>query len=344
MLGFFCNILDSRFIPTSSFRLPDARRFDPYRFCFRFRAFDAYSSRAIDARHGRVLVDSWSHMDERRIFVDPYEMDQRSVIVWDPTTDERWEVDLPPPDVSGFDFWNATVLCAAAASGTCDHHDCHGKPFTVVLLGRGIEPEHTSLLHVYSSEADSWSQPISVPKCCIDEMLTALVGSTLYFSIDCGCRTLSYDLATRQTSVIHLPPMPGERATALMGMENGGLGVARLDKAAKLSVWSMEVNPNRDIGWTQIKVVELDKLLPVNACSISSEFLCFAQGVGVFFIGTYDGLFSFDLMSGQVRQVFEEPCHNIGNLGFHPCVVPYVSFYTPGTSSFVWFMVCHFLN
>ncbi|XP_066345174.1 uncharacterized protein [Miscanthus floridulus] len=298
MLGFFCNLMDAQFIPTSSFRPPHAGNF-----------------RALDARHGRVLLDPWDDMDER------------FVVVWDPTTDERWEVPVPPPDV-----WDlleesyATVLCAAAASPTCDHHDCHSKPFTLVFAGPGTEPEHehTSFLHVYSSEGASWSEPIPVPRCCVDEVLTALVGSTLYFSIDCGSRTLSYNLATRQTSVIHLPPMPDECATALMGMENGGLGVAKLDKAAKLSVWSMEVNPNGDIGWTQIKVVELDKLLPVNACSISSEFLCYAQGVGVFFVGTYDGLFSFDLMSGKVRKVFEEPCDQIGVLGAFPCVVPYL--------------------
>ena len=38
-------------------------------------------------------------------------------------------------------------------------------------------------------------------------------------------------------------------------------------------------------------------------------------------------------MSGMVRKVFEEPCDQIGVLGAFPCVVPYVSFYTPGTSS-----------
>lgn len=132
--------------------------------------------------------------------------------------------------------------------------------------------------------------------------------------------------------MIHLPPKPGECATVLMAMENGRLGVARLDEAAKLSLWSMEVNvsPNGDMGWTQIEVIELDKVLPVNACSIRTQFLGFAQGVvGVFFIGTYDGLFSFDLKSGRARKVFEGPCDDIGILGAVPCVVPYVSFYTP---------------
>lgn len=258
-------------------------------------------------------------------------MDEPFVVVWDPTTDERWEVPVPPPDVWALEEnAGATVLCAAA---TCDHHDCHGKPFTVVFVGPGIEPEHTSFLHVYSSEAASWSEPISVPKCYVDEeVLTALVGSTLYFSIDRCRRTLGYYLATRQTSVIHLPPMPGVFATALMVTENGGLGVARLDEAAKLSLWSME-NPNGEIGWTQIKVIELDKALPVEARSICSVFLGYVQGAGVFFVGTYDGLFSFDLRSGRVRKVLEEACDESGILGAFPCVVPYMSFYTPALGS-----------
>ena len=49
-------------------------------------------------------------------------------------------------------------------------------------------------------------------------------------------------------------------------------------------------------------------------------------------------------MSGKVRKVFEEPCDQIGVLGAFPCLVPYVSFYTPGTSSCLVYILCHFLN
>jgi len=172
-------------------------------------------------------------------------------------------------------------------------------PFVVV---RVVTQSHSQrwCLRVYSSEDASWS----------------------------------FDLATWETSVIHLPPKASECATVLMVMEeDGGLGFARVDMDARLSLWSMEANPNGDMGWTQTRVTELDKLLPVNGDSISCTFLGFAQAVGVFFVGTYDdGLFSFDLKSGRVSKVYEDECDVFGYLGRVPCVVPYTGFCTPGTT------------
>ncbi|KAG0521842.1 hypothetical protein BDA96_08G196200 [Sorghum bicolor] len=115
-----------------------------------------------------------------------------------------------------------------------------------------------------------------------------------------------------------------------MEMEGGGLGFARVDMAARLSLWSMEVNPNGGVGWTRTRVIELQKLLPVGAGSISYGFLGFAHGVDVFFVGMNDGvLFSFDLKSGRVRKVYKGECDEDGLLGRVPCVVPYTSFCTP---------------
>lgn len=120
--------------------------------------------------------------------------------------------------------------------------------------------------------------------------------------------------------MIHLPPKASECATVLMVMEeDGGLGV---DMDARLSLWSMEANPNGDMGWTRTRVTELEKLLP---------FLGFAHAVGVFFVRTYDdGLFSFDLKSGRVSKVYEEECDVFGYLGR----VPYTGFCTPGACIF----------
>jgi len=246
--------------------------------------------------------------------------------VWDPTIDEQW--DLPQLDIGEQLAWYATVLCGATTSGSCNHLDCHDKPFKVISLGLGIEPEHMSSLHIFSSEVGSWSDPTLVPECDVDATSPALVGNTLHFSTDDGSRILSYDMETRETYVIHQPLKLGECSTALMEMENGELGVARLDEAAKLTLWSSELNPNRDLEWAQIKVIELEKVLPVNGRSIYSNYIAFAHGAGIFFVGTDDGIFSFDLKSGQAKKVFNDPCVGYGvNI-----VVPYVSFCTPGTT------------
>ncbi|OEL15846.1 hypothetical protein BAE44_0023136, partial [Dichanthelium oligosanthes] len=69
-------------------------------------------------------------------------------------------------------------------------------------------------------------------------------------------------------------------------------------------------------------------LLSADAGSIVSHFVGFAHGVGVLFVGTNDGLFSFDLKSGQERKASEEACNYKGIRD----IVPYMSFYTPGTT------------
>ena len=109
-----------------------------------------------------------------------------------------------------------------------------------------------------------------------------------------------------------------------MTTEDGGLGVARME-GRRLSLWSMEANFNGSMGWAQIRAIDLVKLLSVDAHSNFSDFVGFAHGVGIFFVGTDDGLFSFDLKSGWVRKVCEGGCHYRG-------VIPYMSFYTPGTA------------
>jgi hypothetical protein len=129
-------------------------------------------------------------------------------------------------------------------------------------------------------------------------------------------------METRETYMIQLPLKLGECSTALMEMENGGLGVARLNEAAKLTLWSSEVNPNGDLKWEQIKVIELEKMLPVNGRSIYSNYIGFAHGTGVFFVGTDNGIFSFDLKSSHAKKVFNDSCYGYGvNI-----VVPYMSF------------------
>ncbi|KAG2640657.1 uncharacterized protein LOC120665262 [Panicum virgatum] len=251
MLGLICNRFEyrylTRFVPTWSFRPRHA---------------DRRQWRALDARHGRVLLHgmNWG---------------RRQLVVWDPVTDD-WS-QLPMGPRLHYD-WNAAVLCAACATGACDQLDCFLRPFLVVFFGTGVN--HMTLW-VYSSEVGAWSEP---------------------------------------TSVVQFPRT--RSCTTIMTMEDAGLGVARME-GRRLSLWSMEANLNGSMGWAQIRAIDLVKLLSdVDAHSNFSDFVGFAHGVGIFFVGTDDGLFSFDLKSGLVRKVCEGGCHYSG-------VIPYMSFYTP---------------
>ncbi|WVZ61621.1 hypothetical protein U9M48_011469 [Paspalum notatum var. saurae] len=300
MLGFICNC---RFIPVCTFRPPDANN---------------RVGLTLDARHGRA-------------FIGRNRYDSTRVLVWDPTTDERWKL---PPSPHADPHWgdpNEAMLCAATGSGACDHLDCHGGHFIVVSVVNTINNTEISLC-VYSSEAGVWSKPttfVTDRDYFLDRVPSALAGNTLCFSAAKGTHALMYDLAAHEAYFISLPqPLVYLRcATALVTMKDGGLGVAQLDESATLSLWSLGVIPDGDVGmaWTQIRVIELDKLLPAKAHSIWPAFVGFTHDVGVFFLGTDDGLFTFDLLSGEVRKVCEEACGRYG-IG---CVFPYMSFYTP---------------
>ncbi|RCV09374.1 hypothetical protein SETIT_2G022400v2 [Setaria italica] len=114
LLGFACNLGSvSDFVPASSFCCrPHARGW-----------------RALDARHGRVLL----HGAPLQVGRNPLDA---SLVVWDPVADERRELPkLPHYARADNQSWNAAVLCAPAASGAAGDRN-RRRPFTVVLPAR----------------------------------------------------------------------------------------------------------------------------------------------------------------------------------------------------------------
>ncbi|XP_062189263.1 uncharacterized protein LOC133892471 [Phragmites australis] len=294
MLGFLGNIGSGfRFISTSTFRLPHAGR---------------RNWRVIDARHGRVLL----HWD---CGYNPFES---SLIIWDPTTDERREVPpLPPSSVYPYS-WNAAVLCAGG--GACDHLDCHRGHFLVVVVGTN---QKDMFGYVYSSEGGAWSEPTSAqhPHDSVDFTPSALAGNALYFVFQMGTRILEYNLGTHEMAVIDLPPLRfyGQRIV-LSTRDDGGLGFATADKST-IYLWSREAHPQGESHWVQSRVIELEMLLPVDALSTFSDVVSFVDGIGIYFVRTGDGIFTIDLKSSQVTKV----CRDSGFSG----IFPYMSFHTP---------------
>nr|TKW30205.1 hypothetical protein SEVIR_2G020200v2 [Setaria viridis] len=102
----------SDFVPASSFCCP------PHARCWR----------ALDARHGRVLL----HGAPLQVGRNPLDA---SLVVWDPVAEERRELPkLPHYARADNQSWNAAVLCAPAASGAAGDRN-RRRPFTVVLVG-----------------------------------------------------------------------------------------------------------------------------------------------------------------------------------------------------------------
>ncbi|CAL5079759.1 unnamed protein product [Urochloa decumbens] len=275
MLGCFCKVGGrNRFVPTSS-SCP--------------RIADHRGDRVLDARQGRVLVK----LNCSR---------QCDLAIWDPITGERRNL----PTLQRFaGTYNASVLCAGG--GTCDRHSCHCKQFLVVFIGTDDDyTDYTGRIFscVYSSDTGAWSEPAFVhPPSCIDPVPGALSGNALYYQIQMGNKILKYDLGSKAFSVIHhLPPLRyGDycKHIAPMATEDGGLGVVRVERT-RLLLWSWNTGQAR---WVESRTIRLRKRLPAGFCLVP-DFLAIPDGTGVFLLVTADGIFSIDLKTLKLRDMF----------------------------------------
>ncbi|KAG2640591.1 hypothetical protein PVAP13_2KG100700 [Panicum virgatum] len=183
-----------------------------------------------------------------------------TLAVWDPVADELRELPAPglPPDFRRVYAFKAAVLCAEVAE-RCDHLDCRRQPFTVVFVVS--HPAGVSA-YLYTSEADVWSEPTSVPPSALpfegrrcahvgNGGRCAHVGNALYIvsTVMNRRKILKYDLGTREMTVIDPPPMSNLHIV-LMTVEGGGLGCITV-KGSGLHLWLWEAEPNGDMGWTQ---------------------------------------------------------------------------------------------
>jgi hypothetical protein len=95
-----------RFQPTTSFR----PRFAGER--------SGTICRAVDAHHGRVLINRYSSPD-------------LAFFIWDPITGDLRTL-LRPWLLPSCCSWTAAFVCVAAG---CNHLDCAGSPFRIVFVG-----------------------------------------------------------------------------------------------------------------------------------------------------------------------------------------------------------------
>ncbi|CAL5034653.1 unnamed protein product [Urochloa decumbens] len=307
LLGFLSNNSGVPcFVPTSSFRPPRAAR---------------RGLRAIDSRHGRVLLcedfcplGAWGN----------------GFLVWDPVADVYQEVPAPPRRPDCFmRIWNAAVLCAAVRGGGCSHIDCRHDPFLVVFM---CCSGGKTFACVYSSEAGVWSEHAYD----YDEPAAHLFASSPAVLMDGALHVPSfhesmttifkYDLATSAMLEIDVPNALWPQEFVLMTTEDGRLGLTFVEDS-RLYLWAREADSQGVWGWAVSRVVELKLLLPVDAFSESPD-VGFAECAGVIFLRTVNGFFyAIDLKSDQARKVAEEE----GTIS----LVPYESFCLPalGASS-----------
>jgi hypothetical protein len=140
VLGFLHNWSHGRirdFIPTT----PSA---------FSLAAPDRRFWRALDCRHGRALFLSKGEDNEEEEELLPWEpttgADRRKeeeellpweLLVWEPITGAQQHIPMPAAFRGGWP--SAAVFCAADG---CDHRDCLGGPFRVVVVFAVIFEQH----------------------------------------------------------------------------------------------------------------------------------------------------------------------------------------------------------
>jgi hypothetical protein len=256
----------------------------------------------IDCRHGRVLFD---------IFGSKYNV---NLVVWDPVTGARHF--LPDPPILR-QLYTAAVICAVRG---CDHLDCHGGPFIVVLAALDV---NTSVMQVqmYSSAAGVWK--VSAHQGLrhhVARKPSTLIGDGIYFRLDSiATSLLRYDLVKNRLFTIYAPASHTRKeGFAIMPMEDGSLGFADI-RGSELCLWSKNiVDTEVSAGWQRRGVIKLQKLIPESckkACLIGFE-----EGANVIFVSNDVGVFTIELKSGRVKKISEP--------GHYDTVFPFVSFYT----------------
>ncbi|OEL33440.1 hypothetical protein BAE44_0005542 [Dichanthelium oligosanthes] len=250
---------------------------------------DSHGSWALDCRHGRVLLR---------------EMGSHKFAVWDPMTGHRRELHGPSISYSYMSYSAAAVLCGADG---CDHLDCHGGPFLVVLVCPSYRAGVTRAC-VYSSKSGAWGAPASVDSGAnyfdTYRKRGAVVRDEIYLIFEIGARILKYDMGKHCLSVIDPPDNYGE-GTVLMPMEDGSLGFAG-SRNYSIYLWSRKVDSDGVARWMQCRVIALEKLIPVSkSCSQAlARVVGFAEGVGVVFVRNGGaGTFMIELKSERVRKV-----------------------------------------
>uniref|UniRef100_A0ACD5WUL5 Uncharacterized protein n=1 Tax=Avena sativa TaxID=4498 RepID=A0ACD5WUL5_AVESA len=261
--------------------------------------------RVLDSRHGLVL------------FYTPT-MDA-AFVVCDLVTGDEWEIH-PDSDCKDIMWWeddddeyrfenihcNAGVLCSR--SDRCDHLDCHGGPFRVALVGSD-EYGLTAFATVYSSETGEWSDMISVyNENCIDGTgHSAVVGNKVYVPCFESDSVVEYNMGEEGMgmSVIDAPFVGKKQPyIQLMGVEDGMLLFASVVNP-RLYLWSMEASPRGTAGWARRRVINLEPFLPPPAPALQemSDVLPigFAEGVGVIFLKTKDGLYRLISIQANTR-------------------------------------------
>lgn len=129
------------------------------------------------------------------------------------------------------------------------------------------------------------------------------MGDAVYFIVGRGKAILKYHLGGRGLSVVDTPELYDEIGI-LVTTEDGELGFAGM-KDYDLYLWSWKSNAEGTAGWVQHRDMDLEApfSIPDIDIEISPELVGFAEGTDTIFFRRNNCIFTYNLKSGQVRNV-----------------------------------------
>ncbi|CAL5077111.1 unnamed protein product [Urochloa decumbens] len=301
LLGYVCCVSTGpgpQFVPTTSYFSPPPL---PTR----------YGYRAIDCRHGRVLIQVTSQ--------DGLPED---LIVCSLVTGSRHHLSFPACTRHQRTYdctcsFTGAVLCARPASAWRLRPP--RLPWRSVPRGLCADRRH------------------SRRKACIIVPCTLVIGDALYFDLasDEVIKILKYDyddLSGHGLSSV-IDDVPQVSGKAVLVDVDGGLGMVQFDYYRwSIYTWSRRVDAYGVGEWVRHNnnVVRLETLIPTIhddvRCPDHMMSIHFAEGTSstVLLCFNFLGVFTLDLNSRQLREVnFNETCDS-------DVMLPYVSFYIPG--------------
>jgi hypothetical protein len=107
----------------------------------------------------------------------------------------------------------------------------------------------------------------------------------------------------------------------LVHNQNGGIGIVEATNG-NMNIWSRDTRDDGDVSWSLTRTFDqiyLERTIGIQ--SRESSLLGFVEGSSVIFVGTFEGTFTFDLISGMAKMVLEE--------NFFTFVLPVVNLCAP---------------
>ncbi|XBI86152.1 hypothetical protein VPH35_094163 [Triticum aestivum] len=280
----------------------------------------------LDCRHGRVLLG------------DDVNQIPMALVVWDPMTGRRMELEAPGLVV---DSHRAAVLCAV---GGCDHRACHEGPFQVVFVCVGSKGDDDDDCVAYACvslpETGDWSKPCPLfdqwgepcpalllpAETFFEPMPPVLIEeAALHFMLevvdDDSVGILKYDLSSHSLSLIDAPIEGSQIATAsiLMAMEDGSLGFAHVS-GSTLCPWSRLMGSDGVASWSQRTIINLRNLPPIQNPEESLRLVGSVEGRDVIFVTTELGIYGINVESQRWKKLWKRK-------KLH-ALIPHMSFYT----------------